>query len=293
MSFGSQTGRTRSGTKGFSSKEKKLKRKKQEYHIHRRGHSQEAEQPNPADVRARTLIVLDRLGHQVLSTEPGGYDLEDWMKSLGSLLDDFQEKLGADLVGDEFQARWQEAVLSLTTPVAAGDIDSEIEKVIKEEAGAREAIAELERKAAATLASLREERDSTANELKLEKKKLAELKEAKQSRKFFSRIIKAGPSTDEAEMRVAELAHKHSTLEEDIERLRKARSAPTEGDPAYVEAQRRLEDARSKLADLQSARQGNIQLAQEREMATKKIAEMISSMKLDAATSSEDGARGQ
>ena len=76
MSFGSETGRTRSGTKGSSSKEKKQKKKKkQEFHSHRRAHFQESERHDPEEVRARTIIALDKLGHQVLSTEPGGYDL--------------------------------------------------------------------------------------------------------------------------------------------------------------------------------------------------------------------------
>ena len=80
LSFGSETGRTRSGTKGISGKSnKKTKRKKQEYHIHRRAYAQESERLKPAEVRARTILALDRLGHQVLSTEPGGYDLEDWL----------------------------------------------------------------------------------------------------------------------------------------------------------------------------------------------------------------------
>lgn len=65
MSFGGGTGRTRSGTKGFSSKEKKQKRKKQDYHIHKRAHFQETERPDPEEVRKRTILALERLGHQV------------------------------------------------------------------------------------------------------------------------------------------------------------------------------------------------------------------------------------
>ena len=139
LSFGSETGRTRSGTKGFSSKEKKQKKKKQEFHSHRRAHFQDSERYDPEEVRARTILALDKLGHQVLSTEPGGYDFRAWMKSLNSLLDDFQEKMGTDRITDEFRARLHEAVLSLV-PSSSQEIEQEVEKLNQEEAATRAAL---------------------------------------------------------------------------------------------------------------------------------------------------------
>ena len=185
MSFGSETGRTRSGSKGFSSKEKKQKRKKQEFHSHRRAHFQESGRLDPEEVRARTVLALDRLGHQVLSSEPGGYDLEDWMRSLNSLLDDFQEKVGAERVTDEFRTRSREALSRVVPSSSARDIDSEIEKQIQEEKEASAAVDEAKKRASDRLASLREERDACGKELKARKEKLAEIREANQSRQFF------------------------------------------------------------------------------------------------------------
>lgn len=285
MSFGSGTGRTRSGSKGFSGKEKKQKRKKQEYHVHRRAHIQETERHDPEEVRKRTILTLDRLGHQVLSSEPGGYDLEDWMRSLNALLDDFREKVGDGINGDEFSARSQQALSGLVPSSSAKEIDSEIEKLSREEAAASAAVEEAQKTASARLTSLREERDACGKELKTQKERLAEIREARQSRQFFSRILRAGPSTGEAETSVAELESKLKRLEDDIERLRKARSAAGgggsgEGDPAYLEAQQRFEAARSGLLDLQSTRQNLMQLAREREAATQTLSEMISALKL-------------
>jgi hypothetical protein len=287
MSFGSGTGRTRSGSKGFSSKEKK--RKKQEFHSHRRAHFQESEGLDPENIRARTILALDRLGHQILSTEPGGYDLEDWTRSLNSLLDDFQEKVGAERVTDEFRERRQEALSHLALSSSAGEIDSEIEKLTQEEEAARTAVDEAERTATARLASLREEREACGKELKTQKEKLAQIREAKESRQFFSRILRAGPSTEESEARVSELESKLKGLEEEIELSKKARSAarggaPGEGDSTYLDAKKRFEAARNKLLDLQSSKQNLLQLAREREIATQTISGMISSMKLDGAT---------
>ncbi len=292
MSFGSGTGRTRSGTKGFSNKEKKQKRKKQEFHIHRRAHFQESERPDPEEVRARTILALDRLGHQVLSSEPGGYDLEDWTRSLNSLLDDFQEKAGAGLATEEFRKRRQEVLSGLAPSSSARDVESEIERLTKEEDAARTAVEDAEKRATARLASLRDERDACAKEIKAQKDRLAELKQANQSRQFFSRILRAGPSTAKAEETLAELESKLSRLEEEIEKSRKARSAgrggaPGEGDPAYLEAQQRLEATRERLLDLQASRQNLLQLADEREAVTQALSQMISALKLDVPAPSD------
>jgi len=285
LSFGSESGRTRSGTKGFSGREKKKqRRKKQEFHTHRRAHLQESGRPNPEEVTARTMLALDRLGHQVLSTEPGGYDLQDWMRNLNSLLDDFQERVGADWITDEFRARRDAALVSLSQPSFSGDIDSEMEKLGREEGAAKEALAGLQRESAARLASLREERDACAKDLKLARERLAELKEAKRSRQFFSRLIGGGPPTEPAEARVAELEAKQSRLDSEIDHQRKARTGVVDsssqgGEPARLEAQMKLQDVRKRLEELRSARESKLQLSHEREVATKTISDLISSMR--------------
>jgi hypothetical protein len=280
LSFGSETGRTRSGTKSFSSKEKKQKKKKQEFHSHRRAHFQESERLDPNEVRARTILALDKLGHQVISTEPGGYDLRAWLRSLNSLLDDFQEKVGTDPITDEFLARRQEANLSLVPQTASEGVDQELEKLNQEEEAAREALAEVERKVVARRTSLKEERDACVKELKAERERLAGIKEARKIRPFFSRVLNTGPSTEQADARVAELEVKLKELEEEIDR---PRSAQGEADSAQVEAMRRLEDVEKRLADLHSNRQARLQLANEREVAAQKISGAISSMKFDQA----------
>jgi len=284
LSFGSETGRTRSGTKGISGKSKKnQKRKKQEFHTRRGGYIQEPGRLNPEEARARTILALDRLGHQVLSTEPGGYDLEDWLRSLNSLLDDFQAKIGEDRVPDEFRQRRREALVAIAPRTPSGGVGSEIGKLVQEEEVARAALADLDRQAAARLASLRGERDGCARELKLERERLAGMRVAKESRKFFSRLVGAGPSTAQAEAKVAELESKLSRLEEEIDRARKAHSTSSGAtfDSANVEAHEKLEDIRNRLLELQAAEQERLQLAREREVATKAISDSISSMRLE------------
>lgn len=286
MSFGSQTGRTRSGSKNFSNKEKKLKRKKQEFHTHKRLHEQVGVPVDLEEVRARTLLTLDRLGHQVLSTEPGGYDLEHWVRSLNSLLDDFQEKLGPEKVTAAFLETRQRVVGSLAVP-STGEIESEMQRLTVEEGEATAAIERAKKKAADQLTALKEKRVSRESELHEKKERLAEMKKAKQSRGLFSRVLRSAPPTEQAEAEVASLETELQELDVEVEKSRKARSAG-EGDPEQLEAQNRLEAAAARLAQLQSARQASLQLASEREAATKALADAISALVLQDAQAGEE-----
>ena len=288
MSFGSETGRTRSGTKGFSRGGKKQKKKKQDYHTHK-GAYRTAERQDPEQVRERTILALDRLGHQVLSTEPGGYDLEHWTRNFNSLLDDFEEKVGGENITDEFRARRQEAMGYLSQRAAAGGADGEVARLLAEEEAARKSLDEADKANASKLSSLREQRDACAKELKAKREELAEIAESRQSRQFFSRILRTGPSTKEAEAQVKELEAKLRGLEEEIERSRKARVTVQSGEAA--EAQSRLDAARAKLLELQSTRRDEIQLSKEREVAAQTISSIIASMKFESrASAQEEGA---
>jgi len=283
MSFGSETGRGRSGSKGFSSKEKKLRRKKQEFHTHKKSHLREEEQVDPERVRERTIIALDRLGHQVLSTEPGGYDLHAWLRSLNALLDDFQERLGADRLSQEFLATRQRVAQSLGPFTVPEDINKEIEALNKEAAAARASLDELERKAGAKLFSLREEREETAKSLKAKKERLAAAAEARRARSLFSRMLNTGPSTAEAERAVAEADSKLKRLEEDIETWLKTRSVAGgrslgEFEAARLELLKRLEEIQKRLEELRAAEETKLQLAREREEATKALGDVIRAM---------------
>lgn len=291
MSFGSQTGRTRSGAKGFSSKEKKQKRKKQEFHTHRLGHLQESGSLDLEAVRKRTVLALDRLGHQVLSSEPGGYNLDHWKRNFDSLLDEFVEKIGEERTTEEFRAKRKEAEAYLALPSGSSEFDSEIEKLLKMEEEAKASLEEVKRKAAARLLSLKNEREACIRDLKAKKDKVEELKTADQSRGFFTRrLLKTGVATSKAEAEVKEMESKIGTLDEEIERSRKTRAtaagASGDGDSEYAEAESKLNDARAKLVDVESAKQVALQLAQEREKATQAVAEAISTMRLDGGASS-------
>jgi uncharacterized protein YhaN len=271
--------------KGSSSKAKKLKRKKDEFHSHKKLHIQETGLPDLEQVKARTMLAFDRLGHQVLSSEPGGYDLQSWMKSFNSLLDDFAEKVGPGRLPTGFDDRRREISAALLVAPDSSDTDSEIAKLVQEQEVARKVVEDGARKAANRLNSLREERQKCEKDLKEETKKLADLNEEKQSRRFFSRVLRAGPPTAQSEATIKELESSLSKIAEEIERLQKLRAAitggsPTDGSSELVDAQQRVESIQKKLDDLRLAKQGKRQFAQEREMAAKTMSDIVSQMQV-------------
>lgn len=208
------------------------------------------------------------------------------MRNFDSLLDDFQDKVGAERVTEDFRARRQEASSLLKVSSPGSDLDEEIEGLVRDEADAQSALEEAQRKAAERLASLREDRDRRAKQLREEKERLKEMENSRQSRTFFTRVLRTGPSTEAAKERVAELETKLAGVEAEIERSRKkGRSAG--GEDGLLEIEQRLESARNKLAETQTARRERSQLTKEREIAAQAISSAIATMKLDETPSGE------
>ncbi len=283
MNYGSEAGRTRFGS-GSSNKAKKLKRKKDEFHSHKKLHLQETEPLDLEQVKARTILALDRLGHQVLSPEPGGYDLQSWMRNLNSLLDDFQEKIGPGRLPPELDERRREINASLLASPDSSAIDSEMETLLREQENARRAIEEESEKAAAKLRSLQGEHDLRERDLMAEKKKLAEMNEANQSRQFFSRFLRPGPSTAKTDARIKELESDLSRIEDEIKTVQRARAAgaggSTESNKTVAEAKQKIESSQKRLDELRLSKQALIQLAQEREVAAMSLSEVVSKVQV-------------
>jgi hypothetical protein len=275
---GSQTGRTRGGAKGFSNKEKKVKRRKQEYHSHRRPYDQGAERADPEQARARTMLALDRLGHQVLSNEPGGYDLEHWMRTLNSLLDDLLEKVGPENVPKEFASEREQALIGLAMVTRSPDFEIEMEALRREEQEARSALELGERKRAEKLTQLKERRLDLERELKGKREEFLELRKRSQSRGLFSRMIRSGPSIQQEEESIKTLEADLRALGEEIERSRHENGG--DGAAERLQAQRKLEDVRARLSELQASRENSLQLSQQREAATQRLSALISSWTL-------------
>ncbi|MDA4118420.1 MAG: hypothetical protein OK455_08775 [Thaumarchaeota archaeon] len=278
MNYGSEAGRTRVGSKSSSNKTKKLKRKKDEFHSHKKLHFQEIEPLGLEQVKERTILTLDRLGHQVLSSEPGGYGLQSWMKNFNSLLDDFQEKIGQTRMPSEFDGRRREINAILNAQPDSSEVESEIEKLLREQEDAKKTMEEEAAKRTVRLRSLREQRDGYEKDLKDEKRRLAEMNEANQSRQFFSRLLKAGPSTAPTEEKIKELESSLSKTADEIDTLQNSQVSGSGS--AVAGAKEKAESTQTKIEELRLSKQAKIQLTRERELAATTMSEIVSKVQV-------------
>ena len=117
---------------GKGAAQRKEKKKKQEYH-RRKLKYVEQEPVDFEHLKERTTAALQKLGQQVFSTESGGYSFQDWMKSFNFLLDDFEEKVGASNLPEEYSGKRSELTAELLILVDTPEIDSELERIRKEQ----------------------------------------------------------------------------------------------------------------------------------------------------------------
>ena len=124
MSYGNPTRGSRSGGKGASPK-KTNRKKKQTYHK-RKQQTTEQGPPDAEQLKARVVASLDKLGHQRLSTEPGGYDLQSWTRSLDALLDDYESKLGSSHFPEAYRQLRHQMAQELQSASDVSAVDGKI-----------------------------------------------------------------------------------------------------------------------------------------------------------------------
>lgn len=274
MSYGNIPRSSRSGGKGAAPK-KSGKKRKQEFHKHRQQQQRETETLSTEQAKARAIASLEKLGHQKLSTEPGGYDLQSWLKSLNMLLDDLQERMGETGLPPEYYKKREEAERGI---LLAGDL-SEIDRTIASLfAEANEAQAALEGERNRIHARL-EEIDLENNRLAKEMENVRSAQEGQdgdeKSTSFFGRLLgrdkhqreAAEEKLEESQSMLKTLEDEASVLRADLERLDSAR----EGSPAQ-----KLAVAKSRIGEAQSRREQTMQLSQEREALTSELIGLIS-----------------
>ena len=260
-------------SRGGSPSQKKVRRKKQEYHKHRaRLPGDEA----PLDLEAlksRTIQSLDRLGHQVFFPDQG-YGLQDWLRSLNVLLDDFETK-AAPLVTipQGYISKRQEVVDRLSRPPEFPELDSAIAQAKSEE---ERLSAALERHGAAhvsaKLISLNRQRDQLAAELDRVRARLSEKEAEPRHIGFFGRILgKKEPPSSRHEIDV-------SRAEEQLIYLESQLKALEEEEMSHQENKEKLVLARERLADLEAKKVERMQFVEERQEAAKLLANEISSI---------------
>ena len=307
MSFGSGSGGgSRNSSSSFGGKgsaQRKEKKRKQEYHRHKLKYVEQ----EPVDfehLKTRTTASLQKLGQQVFSTEPGGYSFQDWMKSFNFLLDDFEEKVGASNLPKEYPQRRLELTNDLLKLVDTPEIDSELERIRKEQEELNNGILkrDLERKRAAEeerrkmsseIDVLRKQQRECAAEIEVAKVSLEEKKKSKKSSSssssFFRKLFSSKKSPDPNSMegitiKIKDLEEKVKNAEEQIVKLQEERNssnAKTDSSQSTLETEEervKLDSLKAELDSLQAKKAERLQLAEKRVEITGAMSAIISGM---------------
>ena len=273
MSYGNAPRGSRSGGKGSSPK-KSNRKKKQEFHVHRQ-QLQATEAPSAEDAKAKAIAALEKLGHQRLSIEPGGYDLQSWVRSLNSLLDDLQARLGEASLPPEYFKKRDEVVSGVLTAADLSETDRNIAR-LRREADEEEAMLEGERKRILErLGAIEAERNRMAAELEDAQGSQGGAAGDGQKGSFFGRLLgrdrgqvkEMEEKAAQAKSTLTALAAEDAALRVSLERLNDV----GEGSQAQ-----KLSVLKSKIVEAQAEKEQMMQLGEERERFTNELVELIS-----------------
>jgi len=221
-------------------------------------------------MKARTLQSLDRLGHQVLRPDLG-YNMDNWLRSLNVLLDDFESKASRKAsLPQEYLSRRQEVMVKLGRPVEFSELDYAIAQAKSEEGQLAASLGPHDTAYFdSRLGSLGEQRGQTAAELESERARLAQ-KKVEPRPGFFTRIFAPKePASSEPVLDIGQLEKGLSDLDSQI-------AAAEAEELHYREDREKLARAREKLAELEARKLERLQFVPEREEATKLLADEIS-----------------
>jgi hypothetical protein len=230
-------------------------------------------------LKARTINALNKLGQQKFSTEPGGYALDNWIKGLNVLLDEFEEKAGAGKLSPEYLASRHELNDRLSKPVPVSSVDENLSQI-------RANISEIESKIEAErvlmvsrISELKSAKARCSGELERERRRVADSAPVESPDSLFNRLLgrnKILPKDPES--RVQELESKLATLSNEVLEQQKQLNMIVLRSPEsrFAEEWNRLESMQARLEELERERSDRIQLVKERAEATGSIAEAIS-----------------
>ncbi len=274
---------SRSGGKARSPK--KPKRAKGEFHAPKR-RAAPSKESSKEDARKRLVESLEHLGHQKLSTEPGGYNLQSWLRSLKRSLEDFEEKVGKTALTRELHDKGNEIDAEFSKYADSSHVDSEVEAVRKEEGEIRARLKEEGERISSRLSAIGGEKTSKSLDLEEERKKLHRMEEERKSVSFFSKLMgRSGPSTEPQQKKVKELEGALKMLEEETLNLQTVRrsieGAKDAAGGIYEDLWKRLDDIESKLVELDAAREAKLQLKEEREKAAEELRKLAGELKLE------------
>jgi hypothetical protein len=253
--------------------------KNQSFH-QRKIRMEETPKLDTAQLKSRTIIALNRLGQQKFSNEPGGYSLENWVRGVNILLDDFEEKMGKGRLSPDYLEKRREMNDLLSEPVSTSSIDESISDLKRDAAGAEGRITEGRARLVSRVAELKSEQDDRSAELVRERERIAIRATDQRSGSLLKRLFKGNPKTSARDpgITVKEIESRLDVLSSEIIEQQKLlklidRHSP---DSPFAEEWKTLESLQTRLDALDSDRLEKLQLVKEREEITSLIASTIS-----------------
>jgi hypothetical protein len=289
--------RSRGARSGGKTAPKKTKRAKSEFQGRKR-HFAVTTQVSKEEIRNRVVESLSHMGHQVLSKEPGGYNLNSWLKSLRLLLDDFESKVGADALSEEYREKRRQIEEEFSQPAQTGRIEADIEALRKEEMEIKMRLKYEGERIAARLSAIGGEKTGRGFDLEEEKANLQRVMDERRSTSFFSKLVgRSGPPLEPAQKRVEDIQKTLLRLEEETLNLQTLRRSIDGGKTAvagaYDDMWDRIAALGVKLTELNDLRDAKLQIQHEREEATEALRKVIMELKLKEEGQGEEEARSE
>lgn len=243
-------------------------------------------------LKARTIIALNKLGHQKFSADSGGYSLETWMRGVNLLLDEFEEKVDAGKLPPEYTQERRELTDRVLKPVDLSSIDKSLSELKQSEEEVMRKLEEARTGTASRIHELKNELAKCSAELEEEKGRLSSLTAEQHSKSFFKRLFGRNSTAlvKASEGKVTELESRLRTLPGEIQEQQKSLRSVDDrsSESQWAEEWRVLESLQVKLKELGNERLEKIQLVREREEITTSIVNTISGITLD-----EDNTEGE
>ena len=230
-------------------------------------------------LKAKTINALNKLGQQKFSTEPGGYALENWIRGVNVLLDEFEEKVGEERLSPEYLARRHELNDRFSKPVSTASIDEGM-STLRRDISDIESRVESERALILSkISELKAEQTRYTGELEREQRRVASATASKGTDSIFNRLLGRNKSqTENPESRIRELEARLASLPNEVLEQKQQLKMIDRRSPesSFAEEWKQVESMQTRLTELEEERLDRVQLVKERAEVTSSIADAIS-----------------
>ena len=234
------------------------------------------------ELKTRTINALNKLGQQRFSTESGGYSLDNWVRGVNMLLDEFEEEVGEGRLSPAYLEKRRQLNDYMSRPVSTASMDEEISEARRKAADIDARMSSERARIASEVANLRKEQSRCSEELSREQEISSRQDAARSSRSVFRRLFggKSKPAAKDPETQVKELQSRLDTLSGEIVEQQKQLELidkRSTGSP-YSSEWEELGSLQARVEALEGERAQKVQQVKEREEIAASFAKEISTM---------------